>query len=105
MAIGGGDENTRINITAVPKGITETGVQLEALMKQLKNIQRSMMETGNIQGLRQVAQVYLAIAAAAGQVATQMNNSNRAYGASAATIKNLADETKRASAAQAEFNK
>ena len=105
MAIGGGDENTRINITAVPKGITETGVQLEALMKQLKNIQSSMMATGNVQGLNQVAQAYSSIGASAGQVASQMSNSNRAYGASAATLKNLTAETKRALAVQEEYNK
>lgn len=105
MAIGGGDENTRINITAIPKGITETGVQLEALMSKLRAIQTSMVATGNVQGLNQVAQAYNSIGAAAGQVASQMNNSNRAYGASAATMRDLASATKQATAAQAEYDK
>lgn len=105
MAIGGGDENTRINITAVPKGFNEATAQLEAVMARLKAVKQSMAQVGNTQGLAQVASVFNQIGSAAAQLSSQIDKSNRSYTFTEVTLNRIATAARQASAAQEEYNK
>ncbi len=105
MAIGGGDENTRINITAVPKGFEQTAAQLDAFIKKLQSIQSSMRAIGNVQGLRDVSSALSTASSAAGQLSNHLNNSSRFQAVAVARMKQLANETRQATAAQDEYNK